>query len=284
MSKIAIVTDSTSYIPEDELEAYGIEIVSLQVIFGEESYREYKEISNDDFYRMLKERRDLPTTSQPSVGEILTTYERLAKEYDEIISIHISSKISGTYHSALAASRMIQGANVHVFDSGIATYALGFYVVEAARMAKEGKSVDEIMVRLDELQQSQDQYFLVDNLAHLHRGGRLNAAQFLVGSMLKVKPILTFRNKEIVVFEKVRTYNRAKQRIFELLEEILEQGYPMRLGIIHARRLEEATAWKEEFENQYGEQVEVVISEFGPVIGTHVGEGAIGLSWIRRYS
>ncbi|MBU8905981.1 DegV family protein [Desertibacillus haloalkaliphilus] len=282
MSKIAIVTDSTAYIPKERREELGVTMVPLNVVFGEESYAEEVEISTSQFYEKMKSSEELPKTSQPAVGLFAETFERLQNEgYDAIITIHLSSGISGTYQTAITAAGMVDGIEVFGFDSEISCMIQGYYVIEAAEMAEAGKSVDEIFTRLNQMKESMRAYFMVDDLNHLHRGGRLNGAQLVVGSLLKIKPVLHFENKVIVPYEKVRTAKKALSRIYSLLDEDASTGAPIRATVIHANRPDEAKEIETELENKY-DNVDIEISHFGPVIGTHLGEGSLGIGWYKK--
>ncbi|MDF1507814.1 DegV family protein [Robertmurraya sp. DFI.2.37] len=278
--KTAVVTDSTAYIPKELREQLNIHMIPLSVNFGNETYKEEIEIQTDDFYEEVKT-KELPTTSQPAIGEFVTLFEQLAKDYDTVISIHLSSGISGTFQGAVAAGEMVEGIDVHAFDSEISCMVQGFYVIEAAEMAKAGKSHEEILARLEEMKQSIRAYFMVDDLSHLQRGGRLSSAQAIIGSLLQVKPLLHFENKLIVPFEKIRTRKRAMKRMVELLEEDAKSGDAYKAVIIHAKREDEANEWKAELEAKLP-NVEFSLSYFGPVIGTHLGEGSMGLGWVKK--
>jgi DegV family protein with EDD domain len=278
--KVAVVTDSTAYIPKKLREQHHIHMIPLSVIFGEETYQEEIEISATDFFEEVRT-KELPTTSQPSVGQFLTLFEKLSAEYDAVISIHLSSGISGTYQGAVAAGDMVEGINVYPFDSEISCMVQGFYVLEAAEMAKQGKTPEDIMTRLHEMRKTVNAYFMVDDLSHLQRGGRLSSAQALIGSLLQVKPLLHFVDKKIVPFEKIRTRKKAMKRVAELLGDAVKGGEPYRAVIIHANRELEANEWKKELEALFP-NVEFMISYFGPVIGTHLGEGSMGLGWVKK--
>ncbi|HWL11897.1 MAG TPA: DegV family protein, partial [Ureibacillus sp.] len=180
----------------------------------------------------------------------------------------------------ISAGEMVDGIDVFAFDSEVSCHVQGFYVLEAAQMALDGKGPDEIVARLNEMKQSMRAYFMVDNLSHLQRGGRLSSAQALIGSLLQVKPLLHFEDKVIVPFEKIRTRKKAMKRIADLLGEAVAGGEPYKAVIIHAKREEEAKAWKAELESQLP-NVEFDLSYFGPVIGTHLGEGSLGLGWYK---
>ncbi|TCT20458.1 DegV family protein with EDD domain [Melghiribacillus thermohalophilus] len=276
--KTAVLTDSTAYIPEDVRKKWGIHMVPLSVIFGEESYQEEIDITAEEFYSKVKQSNELPKTSQPSIGMITDLFEELSKDYDAVISIHLSSGISGTYQAAVSAGNMVEGIEVYPFDSEISCMAQGFYVLEAAQMAREGRRPEAILSRLNEMKETMRGYFIVDDLTHLHRGGRLSAGQALVGSLLQVKPVLHFVDTKIVPFEKIRTKKKALKRILELLAEEAQKGKQIEACVIHANVPEEGEKLKKKIEEAH-DHVHVTLSYFGPVIGTHLGEGALGICW-----
>ena len=278
MSSIAIVTDSTAYIPEDLRRRNNIHMVPLNVNFGEETYKEETEMTTAEFYEKMKHNEELPATSQPSIGLFEETFQSLGETYDDVIVVTLSSGISGTYQTALAAGNMITNCTVHVFDSEISCMVQGFYVLTAARLAEQGKSVQEITDHLDAMRKQTSAYFMADDLSHLHRGGRLNSAQLIVGSVLQIKPVLHFENKVIVPYEKVRTEKKALARIRSLLHEEAKDKAALDIAVIHANRPAKAEELAAEIREQYP-NTNVTISYFGPVIGTHLGEGSLGIGW-----
>ncbi|WP_043929959.1 DegV family protein [Bacillus sp. EB01] len=278
--KTAVVTDSTAYIPKELREQLNIHMIPLNVIFGTEAYQEEVEITAADFYEEVKT-KDLPTTSQPPIGLFVELFDQLGKEYDAVISIHLSSGISGTFQGAVTAGSMVDEIALYPFDSEISCMVQGFYAIEAAELANRGENPEAIMNRLDEMKKSMRAYFMVDDLSHLQRGGRLSSAQALIGSLLQVKPLLHFEDKMIVPFEKIRTRKKAMNRIVELLTEATAAEGEYEAVIIHANREAEAIAWKTELETNLP-QVRFTVSYFGPVIGTHLGEGAMGLGWYKK--
>ncbi len=280
MKKIAWITDSTCYMEPELLKKYNVHVVPLSVVFGEESYREGMEISAEAFYETIKTAKDLPKSSQPSVGDFMVLYEQLKLRYERGIAVHISSGVSGTYYTSQTAAELA-GFELTAIDSEIATYPISFILMEGLKAEEEGKSYEEIIAHMQAVKERMRAYFLVEDLAHLHRGGRLNAAQFLMGSMLQIKPILHFHDKKIVPYEKIRTYKKAKNRILELFKEDAELGDPINAVVIHANHPEEAQAWKQEIEAHYP-NVSVRLSVFGPVIGAHVGQGTVGLAWYKH--
>jgi DegV family protein with EDD domain len=276
--RTAIVTDSTSYIPQEMRDQLDIHMLPLNVIFGDASYQEEVEITTEQFFLKVREQKDLPKTSQPAFGLIIDKFEQLSKEYDAVIAITLSSGISGTYQSMVSAGSMIENLEVYTYDSEISCMVQGFYVIEAAKMAQNGAGPTEIITRLDEMKQTANAYFMVDDLNHLQRGGRLSSAQAFVGSLLQVKPVLTFTDKQIVAFEKIRTEKKAMKRILDLFGEVASKGEKMKAVVIHSSREEDAKELARQLSETYP-NVEMSISYFGPVIGTHLGEGALGLGW-----
>lgn len=278
--RVAIVTDSTAYLPSYKMEALDIHMIPLTVALDGQVYEEEIEISASEFYRKVRGEGPLPKSSQPSLGKFVTLFESLQKDYDAVISIHLSSGISGTYAGAVQAGEMVEGFDVHAFDSELSCYIQGFYVLRAAKLAKQGATPEAILEELNEMKKTMRAYFMVDNLSHLQRGGRLSSAQALIGGLLQVKPLLHFQEKVIVPFEKIRTRKKAMKRIADLLAEDAAK-MPLEAAIIHGNCPQDAAKWLEELSVQLP-NVEFTISHFGPVIGTHLGEGAMGLGWVKR--
>ncbi|PAD22757.1 DegV family protein [Terribacillus saccharophilus] len=277
---IAVMTDSTAYLTPEQREAFDIHMIPLQVVFEDATYEEEVDITASEFYEKVKQQKTLPKTSQPVVGKVIEKLEELSQSYDAVISVHLSSGISGTYQSMVAADDMVEGIDVHAYDSELSCMAQGYYALEAARMVKQGASVEEILKRLDEMKETMIAYFIVDDLSNLQRGGRLNGAQAIIGSLLQVKPVLHFEDKRIVPFEKIRTKKKAISRIKALLAEQAADGAKMKACLLHGNRPEEAEILRQELAAEHP-NVEVEVSYFGPVIATHLGEGAIGLVWYK---
>lgn len=278
--KTVVVTDSTAYIPKEIRDKLNIRMVPLSVVIGNETYREEIDINTIEFYDKIRNERALPKTSQPALGDFVKTFEELSKEYDAVISIHLSSGISGTLAGAKQAGEMVEEIEVYTFDSEISCMVQGFYVLRAAEMAQAGVHPDEILKELNVMKETTRAYFMVDNLDHLHRGGRLNGFERVIGSVLQVKPILHFENKVIVPYEKVRTRKKAMKRIADMLQEDANKFAKLQATIIHANNEQEAITWKNELEALLP-NVQFTISYFGPVIGTHLGEGSMGLGWVK---
>ncbi|MFK2826320.1 DegV family protein [Bacillus sp. B190/17] len=279
--KTAIITDSTSYLSEELRKQLDIYMIPLSVVIGQEAYREEVDMTTEAFYEVVRTEEKLPTTTQPPIGEFVKLYEQLANEYDAVVGVYLSSGISGTYQTSIAAADLVDGLTVHSFDSGISSAPQAFYVLRAAELAREGKGPDDIMNELEAMRPFVKAYFVVDDLNHLKRGGRLSSAQALIGGLLQVKPLLHFVDKKIVPFEKIRTSKKALKRIADLFGEEYEKGEPLQAVIIHANREQEAGRWMEELQERFPDAA-FSLSDFSPVIGTHLGEGALGFSWTKK--
>ncbi|NBD26449.1 DegV family protein [Paenibacillus glycinis] len=279
MSGVKIVTDSTADIPKRVREQYGIEMIPLKVMFGEESYLDGISLTNDQFYGRLVSSATLPTTSQPSPMEFTETYQRLSKQYPDspILSIHISSALSGTYQSAVLGSTLMEEqGDVTVLDSKTVSYGLGMLVVKAAEMAAAGASKDEIVAAVEAMARDKKIYFLVDTLEYLQKGGRIGKAAALFGSILNIKPILTIDPEgEVSAVDKVRGTKKAMQRIIDLLKD--EYGSdPLDMTVGWTRKRELALELAALAQGQLNVR-NIRQTEIGAVIGTHAGPGAAAL-------
>lgn len=271
--------DSTGYLTPDIIIKYDIRLAPLSVNIGDETFQE-TELSNPAFFSKLANITSFSTTSQPSVGKFLEVYNQALKDgYEDIISIHLSQKISGTYSSAVMAKDLLNNENIHIYDSRSSASGLGLLAWAAADWAEKGLSAQDIMGKLSSLSQRCELYFIVDTLEYLHRGGRIGGASALFGTLLQIKPILYFNEDGIIdVFEKVRSKNRAIQRVYTELDRALSGKEPHRIGVIHVDALDEAKDIAKELTEKYPGQ-DIRIFEAGPVIATHVGPGALGLAF-----
>lgn len=278
MSQVRIVTDSTADIPKDVREKLGIEMVPLRVLFGTESYRDAVDISADAFYDKLTGSNVMPSTSQPSPVEFLEVYQRLAEQGDgPILSIHLSSAMSGTYQSALIAKSMIDDKiEVEVFDSKSASYGFGLLVVTAAEAARQGKSKDEILALITDIRKSTKIYFLVDTLEFLQKGGRIGKAAALVGSLLNIKPILSISDDgQVFSVDKVRGSKKAMGRIADMLQQDFGQR-PVHFIFAYTKGQEHAQELQRQLESQFQVQ-SINYTQIGSVIGAHAGPGTIAV-------
>ena len=278
MSPIGVITDSTAYLPQDVLAQYDIRVVPLRVHWDGETYRDGVDLTATEFYERLMRSKTLPTTSQPPMQEFLATYEEMAAQYDGIVAVLISSGISGTVASAQAAAREFDKVPVAVVDSRCTSAGQGWAVLEAARLAVQGGSFEEVRDRAQWVVDHLHTFFVVDTLKYLHKGGRIGGASRYLGTALKIKPILYFNAEgKIDALEKVRTKRRALQRILDLAKE-RAGDQPVKVGVIHSYAPEAALAFKEQVERTLNVQ-ESLLLELSPVLGTHVGPGTIGMGF-----
>lgn len=281
MNKTVIVTDSTSDIPPSLAEAYGIEVVPLTLMFGEESYRDGIDITPEQFYERLPRSQQLPTTSQPSPVEYMNVYQKLLEQYPDspILSFHISSGLSGTYQSALLAKSMLEeeGERITVFDSLSASYGFGLLVVHAARLAAEGKGPEEILASVEQLRRARKLYFLVDTLEYLQKGGRIGKASAVLGTLLNIKPILSIDQEGIIyAVEKVRGRKKAVARMIELFQADLQGTDKINVAVGHTAQAEAGEELMREL-SQHFTLEEQVLTNVGPVVGSHVGNGTLAV-------
>lgn len=279
MEKVFVVTDSTADIPKELVESLGITVVPLKVHFNNETYLDGVTIGAEEFYEKLKATEDLPTTSQPSPIDFVDTYKKLVGSNKEakIISIHLSAALSGTFQSAYLAKQMLdeeEGIEVTVIDSKKASYSIGLAVIAAAEAAQAGKAYEEIVELAERISNDTQVYFLVDTLTYLQKGGRIGKAASLFGSLLNIKPILSLNeNGEVYPIDKVRGKGKATAKILELFTDYAK-GKKVRVGISHAVNLEEAKKLEEKIREELDVK-DFVMTNIGPVIGTHVGPGTI---------
>jgi DegV family protein with EDD domain len=285
MAAVAVVTDSTHYMPRDVVERHELHVVSLYVRWGDPPHddREAELPDFDGFYEHLRSARELPTTSQPSVGDFLAVYEPLLEQGRDIVSIHISGGISGTVRSAEQArdqlvERGIDPARIVIVDSATACAGVGLLAVAAANAAEGGADAATAAERAHALRAEMKILFAVDTLEFLRRGGRIGGAQAWIGSTLKIKPILAIES-EIVPIERVRTWSRAFERMVDHLSALREDGKD-RFFVQHIQAAGQAEKLAERGAAIFGRLPEFV-SEMGPVIGAHAGPGLIGVTALR---
>jgi DegV family protein with EDD domain len=273
---IKIVTDSTNYLPPDEIKKHDIRVVPLNVHFGEDRvFQEGVTIDNDQFYAMLAEAPELPTTSQPSPGQFLQVFSELINAGHDVLCIVISSKLSGTYQSALDAKSMLPDAHILVVDTYSVASPLGLMVVTAAEMAARGCTMDEIVARVDQMRRDMKVYFVVDTLEFLQKGGRIGAARAFLGTLLKVKPILILDDGVVKPLDQVRTKRKAIQRLLSELESHVSPGQPVQAIAMHAQVPDEVRELEAEVRRHFNCQ-RTIFGEVGPVVGTHTGPGLLG--------
>lgn len=279
MSKIKIITDSTSDLPRSMAEKYDIEVLPLTIFFDKDEYRDWIDIAPNAFFERMRNSEKLPTTSQVNPNSFKEKYELFLKDYDHIISVHLSSDASGTYNSAVIAREMVGEDKITVIDTRNYTYGFGQMVIEAAEMAREGKTKEEIIDRINYLIDNVKTLFVVDTLEYLKKGGRLSATKATIGTLLNLKPILTVDNGKIVAIDKARGMKKALKRIVEIMQEQGADlnGQKVKLG--HADNLEHLRDFEAVIEETYG-KFEMEEFEIGCVIGVYCGPGTVVIHYI----
>jgi DegV family protein with EDD domain len=279
VQRVAIVADTTGYLPAEMVARLGIHLVSLYVNWDDASEREADMPNFDDFYARLRTADRLPTTSQPSIGDFLAVYEPLVGQGLDVVSVHISGGISGTLESARQAKEQLAGRaeRVTVIDSERACGGMGLMALAGAKVAQAGGSREDVIARIEETRTSLKMWFAVDTLEYLRRGGRIGAASAWFGSALKIKPILTL-DKEITPIERVRTGAKAIARLIEYAEQRHADGADAWV-VQHIQAPDEAQRLIDATREIMGCDP-VFVSEVGPVIGAHVGPGLLGVGGV----
>lgn len=283
MAKVAIVTDSTANLPPVITRDLPIFTVPLHVIWGEQSYLDQVEITEDEFYARLKTDKILPTTSQPSPAAFTDTYERLIEQGYDILTITIASRLSGTMDSAIQAKNSLPGSHIELVDSLTTSLALGFQVLAAARLASKGATLQECVATAEQASQKTGVYFVLKTLEFLARGGRIGGASAFVGTLLNLKPILEIRDGRVEAIEKVRTSTKALDRLLEIFErQVLKDSRPVRIAVLHTDTPDEAEQLLERARQRFdlSDVSEAFIGRVSPVIGVHAGPGALGIAFM----
>ena len=285
---VKLVTDSTCDLPKELAERWNITVVPCNVHFGDEVYKDGIDIDRDEFYRRLVSSTVLPTTAQPSVNDFLEVYGPLREGGYDVVSIHISAKLSGTLNSAELASAELakhaspqsestQGGGIRILDSEMTSMGLGLIALEAAQMVTDGASSEHVAGHVQNALPMTHCYFLLDTLEYLRKGGRIGKARALLGSVLKIKPILTIKEGEAHPAERVRTREQGLRK----LEEVVRRSGPIkRLSIVHSTTPDEAEMLRQRLGDVVAQE-DTILAGFGPVMGTYLGPGALGVSFMR---
>ncbi|MBF7022709.1 fatty acid kinase binding subunit FakB1 [Staphylococcus kloosii] len=281
--KIAVITDSTSYLSESILKKHNIPIAPLSVTFDNgDNYIENETIFAPEFQERMKKSKTIPTTSQPAIGEFIKKYEQLRDQgYTDIIGVFLSSGISGSYQTATQAAELVEGVKVHTFDSKLAAMVEGSYVLRAIELINKGLQPKEIIDDLTDMRENTGAFLMVDDLKNLQKSGRITGAQAWIGTMLKMKPVLKFDDGKIVPEEKVRTKKKALLALENKVIEKVKELDTFTIFVIGGDKKED-TAWLYNDLKQKYPDYKIIYSEFGPVILAHLGSGGIGLGYVSR--
>jgi DegV family protein with EDD domain len=276
--KVAIATDSTSYIPPDLVEKYNIHVIPEILNWEGETYLDDVDIKPTEFYNRLGNSKELPTTSQASAGEFIDFFTKIGESSESIVGIFVSDELSGTLDSATTAKEMVAELPIEIIDSRSTSMGLGFMVLAAARAAEEGLSQSEIAELVRDMVPIVKTIFVVDTLEYLHKGGRIGGAQRLIGSVLSIKPVLHLDNGRIEPLASIRTKRKAIDRVLEIIKEDVSGKGPLHASIIHAAAPEAAAEFGEQV-REILDPVELLVAELSPVVGTHTGPGLVGLGY-----
>jgi DegV family protein with EDD domain len=269
--RLAVVTDSTADLSPELVEQRGISVVPLTVNLDGQSYLDGVDITAAEFYARLAASGGMATTSQPAPGQFAEVYERLLVDHTEILSLHISAKLSGTYDAARQGAELVAADRIRVIDTGQASMPLALIVLAASGMAAEGATTDGVLQRLRPIQQAMRVYFMVGTLEYLRRGGRIGRASALLGSVLQVKPVLTIQDGQVAPLERVRTQEKALSRVIELAR----QGGGQICALVGHAAAEEHALRIADALDPVAETL--IVGSLGPVVGAHAGPGTVGV-------
>ncbi|MDR7870059.1 MAG: DegV family protein [Tissierellaceae bacterium] len=272
MSKIKIVTDSTSYIDKSYVTKENISVVPLNYVFDGESYVEGFKGEYDEFFKKLASTDLFPTTSQPPAGDFYEVFTDAFNDgYDEIIAILLSSKLSGTYNSAILAKNMLEDERITIIDSETSASNLRFLVEDAVNMAKDGKSREEIAKFIESKKKTMQIFLTTGTLEYLARGGRLSSLQSTLGNLLNIKPIIQLQDGKLELLEKVRGRNNALAKILSYINEDVQ-----RIGVCHILNEDEAIKFKNKLKEKFPNAI-ITLDDLGPVVGAHLGPKTLGI-------
>lgn len=275
---IRVVTDSTCDLPPELTQAYGITVLPTYINVGQESYLDGVELTRQEFYERLPHFEAHPTTAAPPVGVFADAYRELASQGGTaILSIHLASSLSGLLNSARLGGEAVEEIEVTVFDSQQLTMGLGFLALKAARLAEEGRSLAQIVAHLEEEVERTHVFALLDTLEYLRRSGRVSWAEFGVGTLLRIKPLLHVYRGEVRILEKVRTRGRALKH---LMDHVADLGPLQEVALLHTANTDGVSSLRQEAEHLFPEEYQPVAVEVTPTIGAHVGPGALGFACV----
>jgi DegV family protein with EDD domain len=274
--RIAVVTDSTAYIPKEALGEFDIPAIPLWLIWGDDRFRDGVDIDPPTFYGRLPGSKVFPTTSQPSAGEFVEFFQQAGQGAGSVVAVLISSKLSGTVASALAAKADLPGMDIHIVDSLSTSMELGFGVLQAARAAASGKPVGEVVAAAEAVRATGSIMFVVDTLEFLHRGGRIGGAKRLLGTALNLKPLLSVEDGRIEALASVRTKRKAVAKMLDIAEERLGGKEMAEAAVLDVNCPEEGRSVADMVKERFGLPV-VYRTKVSPVIGAHVGPGTVGV-------
>lgn len=277
MSKIAIVTDSTATLTEDLVQQYNIRVAPLSITWDKVKYRDGVDLQPLEFYQRLRKSTTLPTTSGAVQGEFLQIFEELREKVDGIVAIVVTGALSAAYSSAMNAKNMVPEMQIEIIDSRLATMGMGFCVIAAAKTAATGSDMEQIVQATKDIMSKVHVYFAMDTLEYLRRGGRVSLPKAALASFLKVKPIMAFNNGKLEPAAKPRTMPKAIDTLLGFMKEKVTDT-PLHVAVMHADNQDGAENLRREITSRF-QCAELLITGFSPVIGTHMGPGALSIAF-----
>lgn len=275
MKKVVIVTDSTATVPRDLIQELDIRVVPVPLSFDNQTFRDGVDITPAEIYRRLSNGKSIPTTAAPSAGDFLRVFVAAGQEASGIVSIHMSPDLSTTHNVAVAASQLVDDVPIRVFNCRTVAMGQGFVVLEAARAAATGATLDEVVSRAEEVAAKVSLFFTLDTFEYLYRGGRIGGAAALMATALQIKPVLCLNDGHIEVFAKPRTRRRAIELVLREMTERIGR-HPIHVAVFHADVSKEAEDLKQRVAERFN-CVELYVAEFTPVMGIHTGPGVLGV-------
>ena len=273
---VKIVTDSVSDLPRDYIEKYDIKVMDLNIIFGEEIYKDRAEISPNEVFERIKNNDEFPKTSQVTPFEFIETFDELTKDSNEVLAILMSSKMSGTYNSAVIAKNELSDRNIEVMDSKGITLGYGLIVIEAAKMAKQGKSIDEIKKRIQAMILNMEYLIVFDTLEYAYKGGRISKSQYVISNFLNIKPIVTMKDGQMVVKDKVRGRKKVINWLMNYIKSNNININDKVIGLNHVNDAYYLEQLKSDIANEFNPK-KIIISDVGCTVAAYSGLSAIAI-------
>jgi DegV family protein with EDD domain len=279
MSKVALITDSTTYLPDEFIQKYNITVAPQVLIWGDNTYEDGVDIQPEEFYRRLKGAPVMPSTSQVTIPNFQKIFQKHLDDGHDILAILLSEKLSGTIDSAVQALASFPNAPIEIVDSQTTSMAMGFQVLMVARAAAQGANLSECKALAEKCRQHTGVIFAVDTLEFLHRGGRIGGGSRYLATALNIKPILEVTGGRVEAVERVRTRNKSLARVVEMVIERVGDKKPVRLASLHANAAKEAEIMLEQASQKLN-PIETIMSQVSPVVGTHAGPGTVGIAYM----
>jgi DegV family protein with EDD domain len=275
MSRVVVVTDSSANVPAHLVQQLDIRVVPILLALNGQTFRDGLDVTAQQVYQWLRKSKHLPTTSAPSIGDFLRVYATAAQESSDIVSIHLSPKLSATYKVAKAASQLVDNATIRVINSHTVAMGQGFVAVAAARAAAGGADLEEVVARAEQVSSKMNLLATLDTLEYLHRGGRIGGAAAVLGALLQIKPVLYVTDGHVDLFARPRTKSKAIRIMLEQLTNAADGG-SLHVAIFHADVPKEAEALRNRIATDL-ECDELYVTEMTPMMGAHTGPGVLGL-------